>query len=499
MPDVLVADARPYVQYACDGVQTVFTYPFPILAADDLTVVLDDGTTPAGVSVAGVGDDSGGTVTLSPAPAEGRTLTLFRDMPIARTTDFQEAGEFRARAINAELDRLAMMLQQVETLAGQSVKRAPEDADTALVLPAKAERAGQVLAFDGDGVPALVPAPGGVASGSAARRSSDLTVVRARLAAEVPGVLAMPSFALDVTLGAGLSAIAATRAGSAHATDAAGRLIAQSADAVRVDHDASTGQPLGVLAEGARTNLLHDSFNPASQTRTLAAGTYTLSVRDAGSCALSGGPTGTASQGAPVTFTLGGSTAVTFTVSGSLSAFQCEAGESASSPIETPAGGPATRAGERIDPVEPVWIGPEGISVVVEAYLADVPASDVCRLLSLDDGTEANRHDLHYAADLSRVLFFTEAAGASQGNVDGLLGGWADRSAHTLGIVVGQGQRALFVDGTKAGSDTIADPVGATTLRIGRDHAGTPWPGHVRRLLTFPRRLSDSEMSALTA
>jgi hypothetical protein len=498
MPDVLVADARPYVQYACDGVQTVFTYPFPILAEADLTVVLDDGTTPAGVSIAGVGDDAGGTVTLSPAPADGRSLTLFRDMPVARTTDFQEAGEFRASAINAELDRLAMMLQQVETLAGQAVKRAPEDVDTALVLPEKAARAGRLLAFDGDGLPTLAGTADGVAATAYGRAHGDLTAVRARLAA-VAGVLAMPSFAVDVTLGAGLTGIKATRAGDAHATDAAGRLIAQGPNSVRVDHDATTGQPLGVLTEGPRTNLLHASFNPASQTRTLAAGTYTLSVRGTGSCALSGGPTGTASQDVPVTFTLGGSTAVTFTVSGSLSAFQCEAGEGASSPIETPASGTAARAGERIDFVEPVWIGPEGISVVVEAYLADVPASDVCRLLSLDDGTEANRHDLHYASDLSRVLFFTKAAGVSQGNIDGLLGGWADRSAHRLGIVVGQGQRALFVDGTKAGSDTIADPSGATTLRIGRDYAGTPWPGHVRRLLTFPRRLSDAEMTALTA
>jgi hypothetical protein len=57
----------------------------------------------------------------------------------------------------------------------------------------------------------------------------------------------------------------------------------------------------------------------------------------------------------------------------------------------------------------------------------------------------------------------------------------------------------LFVDGVKRGADTITEPVGATVVRIGRNHDTTPWQGHVRRLLAYPRRLSDAEMSALTA
>jgi hypothetical protein len=593
MPDVLVADARPYVQYACDGVQTVFTYPFPILAAADLTVVLDDGTTPSGVSIAGVGADAGGTVTLSPAPAAGRTLTLFRDMPVARTTDFQEAGEFRASAINAELDRLTMMLQQLEAQVGQAVKRAPEDADTALLLPPAAERAGTVLGFDGTGLPSVAEAPAvaaataanaadtaataadsataaassagtsagqadasatsaaasetaaaasaataatdataaqdaadsaeawadtpedveitpgvysarhwaakaQIASMTAERRRADLVGVRAHMAARLPSVSAMPVFGFDARLGAGNDELSVARSGSAHVTDAKGQLVAAGSDTPRFDHDPATGEPLGVLCEGARTNLLHDSFNPATQTHTLGPGTYTLSVRGAGSCTLSGGPSGTAQQGAAVTFTLAGGTAVTFTVSGTLAAFQCEAGDSATSPIETPVGGTASRAAELITLVDTGWHDPAGMSFVIEAHLGDVPTGNVVRLFSLNDGTEANRHDLYYAGDMSRLLFFAKSGGASQGNVDGLIGGWADGATHTLGVTVGGGQRALFIDGVKAGADSITEPVGATTVRIGRNHATTPWQGHVRRLLAYPRRLSDAEMIALT-
>ena len=593
MPDVLVADARPYVQYACDGVQTVFTYPFPILAAEDLTVVLDDTSTPAGIGVSGIGDDAGGTVTLSPAPAAGRTLTIFRDMPIARTTDFQEAGEFRASAINTELDRLAMMLQQVESLAAQALKRAPEDADAALLLPPAGARAGGVLGFDAAGQPSVATAPataaataanaadaagaaadtataaastaGGaagaadqsassaasaetaasasaasaandataaqdaadsaeawadtpedteiapgvysarhwaakaqIASMSAERRRADLVAVRARQAAAVPAVAVMPVFGFDAGLGAGADALSVARSGPAHVTDANGRLVPVAPDTPRFDHDPATGEPLGVLCEGARTNLLHDSFNPATQTRTLAAGTYTLSVRGGGGCTLSGGPTGTAQQGAAVTFTLAGSTAVTFTLSGALAAVQCEAGASATSPIETPAGGPASRAAELITLVDTGWHDPAGMSFVIEAHLADVPASGVLRLFSLNDGTEANRHDLHYAGDQARMMFFAKSGGSSQANVDGLLGGWADGAVHTFGLTLGGGQRALFTDGVKEGADAIVEPVGATVVRIGRNHAATPWQGHVRRLLAYPRRLSDAEMTALT-
>ena len=587
MPDVLVADARPYVQYASDGVQTVFIYPFPILAADDLSVVLDDGTTPVGVSVAGVGEDAGGTVTLSPAPAAGRTLTLFRDMPLARTTDFQEAGEFRASAINAELDRLAMMLQQVETLAAQAVKRAPEDTDVALALPPAADRAGAVLGFDAGGLPSVTVAPAAaaasaadaadsasaaadsanaaassassdadaaqqsaaaaaasaataatdataaqdaadaaetwadtpedteiepgqysarhwaakaqIASMSAERRRADLVAVRARLAAAVPSVSVMPVFAFDARLGAGADELSVARSGAAHVTDAKGQLVASASDTPRFDHDPVTGAPVGLLCEGARTNLLHDSFNPATQTRTLSAGTYTLSVRGSGSCALSGGPAGTALQAAPVTFTLAGSTSVTFTVSGVLAAFQCEAGQNATSPIETPVGGTASRSADLITLVDTAWHDPAGMSFVIEAHLADVPASGALRLFSLNDGTEANRHDLHYAADQTRLMFFAKSGGSSQGNLDGLLGGWAGGAVHTIGVTIGGGQRALFVDGVKQANDAITEPVGATVVRIGRNHATTAWQGHVLRMLAYPRPLSDAEMSALTA
>lgn len=64
-------------------------------------------------------------------------------------------------------------------------------------------------------------------------------------------------------------------------------------------------------------NYFLNSAAPATQSISLAAGTYYLDIIGSGSATLSGGPTGTATDQNPVAFTLGGTTSVTVTISGS--------------------------------------------------------------------------------------------------------------------------------------------------------------------------------------
>jgi hypothetical protein len=71
------------------------------------------------------------------------------------------------------------------------------------------------------------------------------------------------------------------------------------------------------------TNRFQFPAQPATQTVSLAAGSYKLHVLGAGSIALSGGPTGTATAGSPVSFTLVSTTSVTFTVSGTVTWAEC--------------------------------------------------------------------------------------------------------------------------------------------------------------------------------
>ena len=91
---IRIGDVSPRVQYAADGVQTTFIFPFPVFSASNVEVYLDDEQQSNGYDVAGVGESGGGTVIFDAAPAGGVIVTLRRFMTIERTTDFQEGGTF---------------------------------------------------------------------------------------------------------------------------------------------------------------------------------------------------------------------------------------------------------------------------------------------------------------------------------------------------------------------------------------------------------------------
>ena len=594
-----VEDTRPFVQYVADGSQTEFTFPFAITEAGQLVVTFGDGDAPTSHTISGVGQSDGGTVTFDSPPAADTRITLHRAVTIARTTDFVAGGAFRASAINAELDRLTMMLQDLGVRADTAVRRAPFDEDGPdLVLPARADRAATVLAFDADGAVTALPdlkqraetaiakadeaeqsatdaansadsaatsasnadtdAANAADSASAAdtsatnastaednaaqsasdagasattahawaeeaedvevasgefsahhwankaaaelpseRTRADLAIQRTRWGWAVPSVAAVPAFALDFPNELGLDHVSVTRAseGTYRAPD--GAIRTAGADTLRLDHDPATGAPLGALVEPERTNLLHDSFNPAEQTRTLADGTYTVSLVGSGSVDLSGGTTGTASEGAPVTFTLDAQADVTFSVSGTVTAFQCEAGTLPTSPIATPSGGTATRAADDVHVTDLGWLNGDGGAVVVQAHLPRVSTSDAQRLLTLESD-EPDRHNLFWNGANTRALLFTKAGGSSQGIVSGLIDGWADGETHTLGFTFGTGDRRLFADGGKQAGDSITAPATPTLMRLGSFHAGGHWTGQITRIAVYNRVLSDAQMTALT-
>lgn len=156
---IRIGDVSPRVQYAGDGTQTGFVFPFPIFTVPDLAVWLDDERQTDGFTVAGAGADAGGTVTFAAAPAAGVRVTLMRDLRIARTTDFQEGGAFRAQTLNDELDYQTAALQQLDVDRARTLRLAPSDEDVEATLPPRALRAGRLLGFDGAGAPiALDPA-----------------------------------------------------------------------------------------------------------------------------------------------------------------------------------------------------------------------------------------------------------------------------------------------------------------------------------------------------
>lgn len=150
-----IGATAPRIQHVASGAQTAFAYPFPIFEATDMDVYVDAASMVLGTdfTVSGAGVSSGGTVIFTTPPADGAVVTLRRFMMVARTTDFQESGEFRAKVINDELDRQTAFVQQVEGDVARSLRLSPTDTTSSLQLPDTAVRANAFLAFDGAGAP----------------------------------------------------------------------------------------------------------------------------------------------------------------------------------------------------------------------------------------------------------------------------------------------------------------------------------------------------------
>lgn len=140
--------------YTGDGVTTAFAYTNRIFAAADLKVYLGGVLQAAGYSLSGVDAATGGSVTFAAAPAAGVSVVLARQVPATQETDYQPNDPFPAETHERALDRLTVLVQQLETRAARTLALA--EADPAAMLPAlpvAAARANRVLGFDAAGTP----------------------------------------------------------------------------------------------------------------------------------------------------------------------------------------------------------------------------------------------------------------------------------------------------------------------------------------------------------
>jgi chemotaxis protein histidine kinase CheA len=158
MATISVGDLTPRNQYTATNGQTVFAYSFPIFADADIKVYIGSTlkTLTTHYTVSGAGTDNGGNVTLGSGATTGDIVTIYRDMPVARTSDYQTNGDLLAETLNDDLDKLAMMIQQIEydlnsrTLRfGQFTTGIPLSEFTENA----SDRAGKVLSFDSSGEP----------------------------------------------------------------------------------------------------------------------------------------------------------------------------------------------------------------------------------------------------------------------------------------------------------------------------------------------------------
>jgi len=149
---IRIGDVAPRVHYVADGVQSGFTYPFPIFADADLEVRIDGLKQLSGFAVAGAGASEGGAVHFSEPPPPGSAVSIRRELAVARNTDFQENGVLRARTLNDELDYQVAALQEVKEGLGGALRLDPsEPGGAATTLPLRRARANKLLGFDSAG------------------------------------------------------------------------------------------------------------------------------------------------------------------------------------------------------------------------------------------------------------------------------------------------------------------------------------------------------------
>lgn len=161
---IKMPDVTPLVRLVANGTQTIFTYPFPIFASEDLNVYLNGAKQISGFDIDGVGETAGGTVTFDSAPANGVIMTLARELPIERVTDYLEGGDFSAASINNELDYLIAALQQVNRENDVMLKYSDHEIPGETTLPGKVTRANKALGFDANGDPIAVSLEGSMAA-----------------------------------------------------------------------------------------------------------------------------------------------------------------------------------------------------------------------------------------------------------------------------------------------------------------------------------------------
>ena len=149
-----VADNTSRDQYTATSGQTVFPYTFEIFNKEDVVVIKNTTTLIEGTNytVTGVGNENGGSIVLTAGATTGDIITVYRDMPIERNSDYQTSGDFLASEVNNDFDRLWLAAQQINELSARSIKKPDSDsASINMVLPVALDRADKMLAFDGTG------------------------------------------------------------------------------------------------------------------------------------------------------------------------------------------------------------------------------------------------------------------------------------------------------------------------------------------------------------
>ena len=142
--------------YIATANQTAFVYDWKILVSTDIAVVKNNVLLSTGLySVSGVGNTTGGNVTLNTGATAGDKVSVFLAMPITRSTNYSNSGSFLASTVNNDFDKVYSAAIQnsntrfvkLNTLDQPMIyQNSPQTVD--MTLPLASVRAGKIFGFD---------------------------------------------------------------------------------------------------------------------------------------------------------------------------------------------------------------------------------------------------------------------------------------------------------------------------------------------------------------
>lgn len=115
-------------RYVANGVTTTFAIPFLIIQKDDLQVLLNGVVITSGFTLIGVGNPTS-TIVFDTAPTGDLYLVL--DVEFERLFDYQENGDFLARTVNLDFDRIWQALKQLFRYSVRALTLGSVDVDGA--------------------------------------------------------------------------------------------------------------------------------------------------------------------------------------------------------------------------------------------------------------------------------------------------------------------------------------------------------------------------------
>lgn len=126
-----VSNQTPYNISTANGVTTSFACDFVVLESGDLEVRVDGvvKTYTTHYTITNLGGPSNAIVVFLSAPASGAVVERERIVPLTRSTDYQQSGDYLAETINDDFDRLWMALQGLSFDDGYSLHLAKADGE----------------------------------------------------------------------------------------------------------------------------------------------------------------------------------------------------------------------------------------------------------------------------------------------------------------------------------------------------------------------------------